>query len=145
MTTAARLGYGTKLKMGDGATPTEAFTEIAEIKSLEDSDSAEQVEVTNHQSAGSRREYINGLIDGDEITFTVNYDPDGATHNNITGLRSKVGGAAVNFQLEEPGNTLGMQFAALVMSCGRSYPVDAAMEMQVTLKKTGAVTTYTVS
>lgn len=141
--TAARLGYGTKLKMGDGASP-EVFTEIAEIKSLEDSDSSEQVEVTNHQSASSRREYINGLIDGDEITFTVNYLPTNVTHDRITGLRSKVGGASVNFRLEEPGNSTGQEFDALVINCGRSYPVDNVMEMTVTLKKTGAITTYAV-
>lgn len=142
--TSARLGYGVKLKMGDGG-GSEVFTEIAEITTLEDSDSAENVDVTNHQSPSSRREFIPGLIDGDEISFTVNYIPTGATHNRITGLRSKIGAAAVNFRLEEPGNSVGMAFAALVMSCSRAYPVDDKMEMSVTLKKTGAVSTYAVT
>lgn len=141
--TNARLGYGVKLFMSDGASP-DTFTEIAEIKTLDDSDSVDEVEVTNHQSPGSRREYIAGLISGDQIQFTVNYDPDGATHGTATGLRGVIGSTRT-FRLEEPGNTTGMQFAAVVLSCSRSYPVDNVMEMQVTLRKSGAISNYTVS
>lgn len=142
--TNAALGYGTKLKLGDGASP-EVFAEIGEIvDGPEDSDSAELVEVTNHQSAGSRREYIGGLIDGGEITFTVNYDPDGATHDRTTGLQAYVR-QTKNFRLEEPGNTLGYEFAAIITNVSKSYPVASAMQMQVTLKKTGALTPYTIS
>lgn len=141
--TSAALGYGVKLKMGDAASP-EVFTTIAEIKTLEDSDTAETVEATNHDSTGSRREYIAGLIDGDDLSFTCNYLPTNATQSLAAGLRSKIG-TTVNFRLEEPGNSTGMQFAAVVVSASRSYPVDNVMEMQVTLQKSGAVTTYAVS
>lgn len=142
--TSAALGYGTKLKMGDGATPTENFADIAEIKDLNDSDDIELREATNHQSPGRRREYISGLIDGGEITFTVNFLPNNATHNRITGLKSKLG-TTVNFRLEEPGNATGYQFAAVVQNLGNAYPVDEIMEMTVTLKKTGDVTSYTIT
>lgn len=140
--TNAALGYGVKLKMGDGASP-EVFAEIGEIKDLNDEDSAELKEATNHQSPGSRREYIGGLIDGGEITFTVNYDPDGATHDRTTGLQAFIR-QTKNFQLEEPGNTDGYQFSAVITNVGKAYPVDDIMEMSVTLKKSGALTTYTI-
>lgn len=140
--TQAALGYGTKLKLGDGASP-EVFAEIGEITNLTDGDAAELKEVTNHQSTGSRREYIGGLIDGGEVSFTVNYDPDGATHDRTTGLQAFLR-QTKNFRLEEPGNTTGYEFAAVIMSVSKSYPVDDKMAMDVTIKKTGALTEYSV-
>ncbi len=141
--TSAALGYGTLLKMSDGGSP-DTFSTIAEVKDLNDSDESEQVEVTNHSSPNSRREYIGGLIDGGEITFTCNYIPTNATQSLAAGLRSLIGSSRT-FRLEEPGNTLGMEFNAVIVSCGRSYPVDNVMEMNVTLKKSGAVIEYTVA
>lgn len=141
--TNAALGYGTKLKLGDGEV-SETFAEIGEITSLNDEDLTEIKDVSNHQSAGTRREYIGGMIDGGEVTLTCNYDPDGATHGRVTGLRGLVRQTR-NFQLEEPGNTEGAQFAAIIMSVSRSYPVDEAMEISITLKKTGDYTYYTVT
>lgn len=142
--TSAALGYGTKLKMGDGGSP-ESFAEIAEIvDGPNDEDSAELVEVTNHQSDGSRREYIGGLIDGGEITLTCNYIPTNATHNRVTGLQSKLR-QTVNFRLEEPGNPTGYQFAAVVTNLGRAYPVAEAMQFSITLKKSGSITSYTIA
>lgn len=140
--TGATLGYGVKLKMGDGGAP-ETFADIAEIKDLNDGDDAELRDVTNHQSAGSRREYIAGLIDGGELTMTLNYLPNNATQNRVTGLQAALR-QTKNFRLEEPGNATGYQFAAVVQSVGRAYPVDDVMELSVTIKKTGAVSTYTV-
>lgn len=142
--TDAKLGYGTKLKMSDMATPTPVFSEIGEIKDgPNDEDSVDLVEVTNHQSPGKRREYIGGLIDGGEVTFTVNYIPDNPTHDRSTGLQAKIG-QNIDFRLEEPGMLQGFGFAAIVMNCSRSYPVAEAMEMQVTIKKTGDVTPYVI-
>lgn len=132
----ARLGYGTKLRMGDGGSP-QTFTEIGEVGDFEDSDSVELIEVTNHQSPNRRKEYIGALTDGAELSFPVNYIPDHATHNRTTGLRGKIG-EVIDFQIIAPGETEIYQFSALVMSVGRSFPVQGVMQMNVTLKKTGA-------
>lgn len=137
------LGYGTKLKVGDGATPTENFALIGEVKDIDDGDDIELKEATNHSSPGRRREYISGLIDGGEMSFVVNYDADAPTHNRITGLKSMLGQTR-NFRIEEPGTATGYQFAAVIQSLGNSYPVDDIMEMNVTLKKTGDLTSYTI-
>jgi len=141
--TGATLGYGVKLKLGDNASP-ETFAEIGEIVDLSDGDSAELKEATNHQSSGRRREYISGLIDGGEVTFTVNYLPTNATHNVATGLKGLIGQTR-NFRLEEPGNPTGVQFAAVILNRTNPYPVDDKMTMDVSIKKTGAETPYTVS
>lgn len=140
--TAARLGYGTKLKLGDGASP-EVFAEIAEIKTVDHNESAQSIDVTNHQSSGSHVEKIGGLKDG-QTSFTVNYLPTHATHSLAAGLRSMIG-LTKNFRLEEPGNSTGQQFSALIVECGISYPVDNVMEMQITLERSSPYTTYAVS
>ena len=132
----ARLGYSTKLKMGDGGSP-ENFTEIGEVGDLEIGDSIEQIEVTNHQSPGGRKEYIAALKDGSEVSIVVNYIPSNATHNRATGLRGKQG-EVVNFQLIAPGETEVYNFSALVLGVSRSFPVQGVMQMTVSVKLTGA-------
>ncbi len=138
----ARLGYGTRLLMGDGGSP-ETFAEIGEVGDFEDGDSVELVEVTNHQSPNRRREYIAALKDGAEISFPVNYIPTHATHNRATGLRGKIG-EVVTFHIEAPGETEGYEFYGLVMGVTRSFPVQGVMQMTVTLKKTGAEDYYPI-
>lgn len=132
----ARLGYGTKLKMGDGGSPQQ-FVEIGEIGDFEEGDSIELVEVTNHQSPGGRREYIAGLKDGAEFSITVNYIPTDPTHDRATGLRGKIG-QIVDLQLLAPGETEVYQFSAVVMGVSRSFPVQGVMQMTINFKKTGA-------
>lgn len=145
----ARLGFGTTLELGDGGSPTEVFAAIGQIsEGPDDDESTELVETTNHQSASSsgkpRREYIGGPVDGGELTITVNYDYDDATHNRATGLRGMVG-ATKNFRLTEPGATTRETFAAIIMNASRSRPVSDKMSMSVTLKVSGAVTEEAVS
>lgn len=141
--TTAYLGYGAKVKFGDGASP-EVFATLGNLKDFEDSESAELVETTNHSSTGSRKEYIAGLIDGDEITLPVNLDPNDATHDRTTGLRAKLR-QVVNFRFEEPQNSVGLQVAAIVIGVSNSYPVADVMTCEITIKKTGSVSTYAVA
>lgn len=144
MTTQARLGYGSKLLIGDGGSP-ETFAEIGEItEGPDDGDSVDNIEVTNHQSPGRRKEYIGALIDGGDLTITVNYIPSDATHNRATGLLGMLG-LTKNFRLEEPGNTKGEEWPCIIMNVSRARPVQGAMTMQITLKKAGDVTEYTVT
>lgn len=141
--TTAYLGYGAKVKMGDGASP-EVFATIGNLRDYEDSETAELVETTNHSSTGNRKEFISGLIEGDEITLPVNYDPADSTHDRTTGVQAKLR-QTVNFRFEEPQNSVGIQVAAVVIGVSKSYPVGDVMTMDVTIKKTGAVTTYAVT
>lgn len=138
----AKLGYGTKLLMGDGGSP-ETFAEIGEVGDFEDGDNIELVEVTNHQSPNNRREYIAGLKDGAEISFPVNYIASHPTHDRSTGLRGKIG-QVVTFRIEAPGESEGYEFFAVVMGVTRSFPVQGVMQMTVNLKKTGAESWYPI-
>lgn len=139
----ARLGYGAKILMGDGASP-EVFAEIGEVGDFEVGETVGTIDVTNHQSPGRRKEFITDLIEGDEISFPVNYIPTHATHDRSTGVRSKLG-ERVNFRFEGPGETEGMEVECLVIGITRAFPVGAVMSMNITLKQTGAPSYYTVS
>lgn len=70
----AWLGVGSLLEMGDGGTPTELFTVIAEISDISKSGAkADTVDVTNMQSPSGYREFISGLRDAGELAITANW------------------------------------------------------------------------
>jgi hypothetical protein len=79
------VGFGTLLERGDGATPTEAFTAVAEVVNIDMPLAKDAIEGTHQQSPGRWRQFKPGLISG-EITFEGNYLPGNATHDSATGL-----------------------------------------------------------
>lgn len=86
MSSEATLVYGSKLKLGDGGEP-ESFTAIAEVKTVDPPDQqADDVEVTNMDSPGRRKEYIPGMIEGGEASFSGNFLPTNPTQDASTGL-----------------------------------------------------------
>lgn len=135
--------FGTLLKVGDGGSPTESFTTIAEVFNIGGpSLSLDPIEITNHSSTGGWKEFVGGLLDGGEVSFDINYDPVGATHDASTGLiADMVARTQRNFQLVFPdtGNTT-WSFTALVTAFEPSEPVDDKLAASVTLKLTGQPT-----
>lgn len=135
--------FGTLLKKGDGGSPTESFTTIAEVTNIGGpSLSLDAIEITSHSSTGGWREFIGGLLAGGEVSFEINYDPVGATHDASTGLIYDMTNRTVgNFQLVFPdtGNTT-WSFAALVTAFEPSEPVDDKLAASVTLKVSGQPT-----
>jgi Lambda phage tail tube protein, TTP len=79
-----RIGYKSKLAWGDGATPTEVFTEIAEQLSVEPADTqTDEVEFSNQDSLDFRKEFKPSWIDGGELTVTCNYIPGDTTQAKL--------------------------------------------------------------
>ena len=136
-------GFGTLLKIGDGATPTETFTTIAQVLNIGGPAlSQDAIDVTHHSSTGGWREFVGGLLDGGEVTFDINYDPDAATHNATTGLINDMENRTKrNFQLVFPdtGPTT-WSFTALVAGFEPSAPIDDKLAASVTLKVSGQPT-----
>jgi len=86
MSTAAKLGAGSLLKLGEGSGPI-VYTAIAEVLSIGAIGStAGEVEVTHLESTA--KDYIGGLPDGGTLEFKVNY-LSGNTQQNA--LRDGVG------------------------------------------------------
>lgn len=66
-----RIGHGTLLQVGDGATPTENFTTIARLTEVgEFGGDADDIEITSHDAAEAVREYVRGLAEPGEVSFT---------------------------------------------------------------------------
>ena len=67
--------------MGDGATPTEVFTLIPGVRTINGPDmSAEQIDVTSHDTPGGFRTKIQGLKDWGVLSFEMLWDPNDAKH-----------------------------------------------------------------
>ncbi len=82
--TNAVSGFGTLLKVDDGA---DNYTTLAEVKDMTGPSLAHDTEeVTHHQSPGRQKEKIATLIDLGEITFLMNYIMQHPTQSASAGL-----------------------------------------------------------
>ena len=140
--TLAIDAYGTLLQIGDGGSP-EAFTTIAEVTEIGGPSLAlDPLDVTSHESPGAFREFVGGLLDGGEVTSTINYVPTGGTHDATTGLIADMIARTVrNFQLIFPDvGTTTWSLSALITAFEPAEPVDDRLSAEVTLKVTGQPT-----
>ncbi len=72
MTTKATSSKGLKLKMGDGASPTEMFTTIGEVTNVSGPDeSTDSIEVTSFDSLA--KEFVSALADSGQVQFDMNF------------------------------------------------------------------------
>ncbi len=145
MATGALSSFGTLLKIGNGATPTETFTTIAEVRDISGFAFALSTEdVTNHDSAGWR-EHIPTIIEAGEVTFDINFKGD-ATQGFGSGslYDDMVDKTKRNFQLVLPTGVGASNdtaaFAAYVTGFELSAPVEGVLSAALTLQVTGAVT-----
>ena len=136
--TEARIGHGTLLQRGDSAAPPN-YTTVAEVMDITPPQAeADDIEATHMESPGRRKEYIQGLIDGGEATFQLNWIPDNPTHDHITGLKAlQRSGETVPWRLRLPDDVLIWNFPAYVKSFNPEIPVGDKMTASVTLKVTG--------
>lgn len=75
----ARIGWGAELQLGT-AESVASLVELGEVRSFNvPQDEADEHEVTHFKSPDRRKEFIQGLIDGGEVSATLNYVPGGAT------------------------------------------------------------------
>ncbi len=139
----ALSSFGTLLKVGDGATPTENFTTIAEVRDISGPKLEQETEeVTSHGSPGGWKEYVGTLLSAGEVTFDLNFVPTEATHNPSTGLIADLKNRVKrNFQLVFPdASTTTWAFTALVTGFEPDEPVAGSLSAAVTLQVTGQPT-----
>ena len=132
----AQFGLGTELRIDIAA----VFTVVPWVQSITGPDETfDTIDVTTHSSTGGYREFITGLADGGELTCTINWHDDEATHTALQDAQQARELTA--FQLFWPGydtNNL-MDFDAYVTGLGRMSPIDAQITRDLTLKITGPV------
>jgi hypothetical protein len=82
--TEARIGWGGEVHLSTDNTEAN-LVELAEVRDVSfPQDEADEHEVTHLKSPGRRKEFIQGLIDGGEMTLTGNYVPGSATDLALT-------------------------------------------------------------
>jgi hypothetical protein len=126
--------HGTLLKIGDGATPTEAFTTIAGLVDINHSGFERNIiDAPDQQQTWTKK--VPGMLNPGDQTFTVNFVPTDGTHDESTGLiKDLIDGTLRNFQLVFPDTgTTTWTFAAYVKSCAAGEPVDGILTMDVVL------------
>lgn len=138
MSTSAKLGLGTALKIGNGASP-EVFTTIEEIIDQIEGpqEEAPQVDATHMQS--TKRDYIAGIPDAGRLRFKMNARPTATGQAAV--YTSFNAGSTVNYQLVFPsGITRTGAFAAIVLRHAQSFPVNGVITVDVELQISGAIT-----
>src|SRR5689334_10221802 len=90
-------GLGTLLKIGDGG-GTEVFTSIAQITEISGPDGEITTAETTNLSSTART-FRGVILDEGELTFTMQYDPRGASHTILDGYYRAFPPATHHFQL----------------------------------------------
>ena len=130
--------HGTTVEHGGAASGSESYATVVQVQSTGiPSDTADELDVTSHSSTGGRKEFVNGLIDTDDLTVSMIYDAADSTH---AALRAAAGQAAQHFKITLPGvasNNIHT-FDALVKSFAIDLPHDGVQTATMTLKRTGA-------
>lgn len=107
--TEAQIGYGSLLKLGNGASP-EVFTTIAEVKSINGFGFTNtEVNVTHMESPNGWEEFIGGLKTGDTMTILCN-----AIRTNMIDTKAVwEAGLTRHFELNLPGTLPDYDFSAV--------------------------------
>lgn len=138
MASSGSSAHATLLKFASSGSTV--FTTIAEVGDISGPGlTAEAVEITNHSSTNGWREYVPGLLDGGEVSFSINYMPDDTTHDESAGLFYAMTERLTRFyQLLYPDDSYHI-FQAIVTGLSPDNPVSGKLSADVTLKITGEV------
>jgi predicted secreted protein len=139
-----RWAFGTLLQVGDGGSPTESFTTIAEVKDISGPDiSIDTEDITPHDAVGGWEEFIPTILRSGEITFDLNFVPSDSLHGDFSGtglIDALKNRTKKNYQLVLPTSpTYTWSFAAYVTGFSNSEPVGGVLGASVTLKVTGVL------
>lgn len=109
---------------------------IGDVTEIGDLDtSADDIEVTDHESPDGYKEYIQGLKDGGELEVSGNFYP---TNTGQSALISDINGGTIRTAvITLPGSVGTWIFDAYVKGFTTSTPIDGQVQFTATLKVTG--------
>jgi hypothetical protein len=130
--TEASIGYGIVLEIALASAPS-TRTYIAELTSATPpSDEDDQVDATSMQSPNRYREYIDGLTDGGEASFDMNYVPGSPTDRFLMSIKGKKLVSYLTFP-----NGVTCIFTCRRQTYEKDTPLDDKMSATLTLKVSG--------
>lgn len=141
MTTQGGIGFGTKIYIGDNASPV-VYTAIGEPFDIgEIGQESTAVDFTNHDSATRAKEYLKGLRDGTTISVSCNRVDNEAGQDAV--IAAEIDDDPYDFRVEVPvrvsGLTENAYFKALVMKTGIQPQLEDKIIFMFDLKITGPV------
>lgn len=136
--TQAKAGFGVKFYIGNGATPTEVFTKLAELRAFTPPDvTLGTADATHMESDGAFGEDVATILRGGDASVVFNLVQGDATQALLRAAQASR--LPVNFRAVLPGDAERFEFAAHVTSVGHATPMDGTMTLSATLKPTGTV------
>jgi len=133
------IGWNSKYEIFDPEEGEEGdFFEIGEVTEITPGEeTTDRVDVTHYQSPDRRREFVAGLIDPGEATFTINWIPGDETDQFIRAARTA--GDVRQHRITFP-NGVSVTFNAIVLSYSKAIPIDDRMQATITVAVSGAET-----
>ncbi len=132
--------FGALLQYEDSGSPG-TFINVAEIKDISGpGESLDTVDATTHSSPSATREFLAGLLDPGEVSFSIAYDPEDASGQAfmIAALRTR---ELNNFRIvSKTTNDAFREFEGFVTGFEPKDPVEGIIEADFSIKVTGAVT-----
>lgn len=135
--TLTTIGYGSIFAVSTDGGST--YVDIAEVSDITPPSSAfDMVDATHMQSPNSDREFIIGLNDPGEASFSMNFVPGSASDLKIQAI--KQARARVKCRITFP-NGVTWTFSGLLMTYEPAVPTDDKMTATVTFKVSGSTVT----
>lgn len=135
--TLASLGYGSVFAVStdDGAT----YVDLAEVSDITPpSSTIDMVDATHMGSPNADREFIIGLNDPGEASFSMNFVPGSAADLKIQAV--KAARARIKCRITYP-NGVTWTFSGLLMTYEPAVPTDDKMTATVSFKVSGSTVT----
>jgi predicted secreted protein len=129
---AVKLGLGTVLKRGSITIP--------EAKNIAINPSRDAIDVTNQDSTAPAREYIAGLLNNGEVTFTGNFLPGSTNQKLLTTDLWSAAGTVSTWSIVWIDGPTTWSFSAFVTEFAPSASVDGSLSYSGKIKVTGAIT-----
>jgi len=137
VSTLTAIGVGMQFKIGNAASP-EVFTAVAEVTGITGPGySRDSVDATHTDSPGLRREFLPGLSDEGEFSFTLNFGS--ASYTVLNAEKAKT--TPTNYQVLFPTSpTVTWTFAGFMTGLEAAAPIDDVMSATATFKITSVPT-----
>jgi hypothetical protein len=141
-TQEASIGWGGEVWLSTDATEANLDELVQVVSFTLPNDQTDRVETTHLKSAGKRREYTGGMIDGGEVTITLNFRPGSDTDAAIEDAKDEGDERAIRFNVPHlglPAWTYDTTGIVTGYDRGEVTP-DGKMEATVTVALTGGMT-----
>lgn len=132
--TQASIGYGTRLLVGNGGSPTETFADLGvEITSLTPPGYTRDAPDASHMSSPDQyREFIAGMMDAGSVEIEMNWTPV-EDDPVIAALEA----GKQNYRIQNSEWPVTLTFSAICTAYSPSAPFDDTMTATASFKVSG--------